>query len=548
MGIVTVGDCRDFEALLNLLPVGIGIAGDPQCKRIRANPTLAGWLGIALDANASLSTGESEQPVTSRVYRDGREIPAEELPMQVAAAEGRELRDVEVDLVRSDGTILRLLEYAAPLYDEQGQVRGSIGIMVDITRRKTLEAERERLLAEVRAESAEQLRALHEMDRAILGAQSPAEVAQIAVRSVRSVIGCSRSSVVLFEEEARAVQILAVESDGSSQVSAGACLPLDGYRELERRIEGRAGTPDDVQGIPSLEPLAAAVRAAGVHALRIVPLQAGGKQIGNLHLWANQSDTFTPQQLAYAAQVADSLAVAIVQARLSGQVSRDRQQLQGFTRRLVEAQEQERRYIAHELHDEAGQMLTSLQISLGLLERECQRTALHLAEPVQDIKRSVDDVQTGLHQLSRNLRPASLDTLGLVPALRQHVRSFAQQTGLSIEFVPVRLGPDRLPLEIETTLYRVVQEALTNVARHAGASRADVILKQRSNHIMAIIEDDGQGFDLQEGLASGRLGLLGMRERVEMLGGRFSIESRIGHGTTVFVDTPISPGGEGQSA
>jgi signal transduction histidine kinase len=145
----------------------------------------------------------------------------------------------------------------------------------------------------------------------------------------------------------------------------------------------------------------------------------------------------------------------------------------------------------------------------------------------------------GLHRLSHNLRPASLDRLGLLPAIRQHIHYFEQETGVKVEFVPVRMDYGRLPPELETTLYRVMQEALTNIARHARASRARVVLKRRADRAMVIVEDNGAGFDLEAAQQSGRLGLLGMRERAELLGGRLTLESAPGRGTKVFAEIPV---------
>ena len=228
-----------------------------------------------------------------------------------------------------------------------------------------------------------------------------------------------------------------------------------------------------------------------------------------------------------------------------------REQLRVYARRLVEEIENERRTIARELHDEAGQSLTAMMMRLGLLEREARHSAEHMVEPIRELKETTDGVMEGLHRLSRNLRPASLDQLGLVAALRQHIQSFEQQTSVKVTFAPVHFDSayERLPEEVETTVYRVVQEALTNVARYAHARQAAVILKRKPDRIVAIVEDNGVGFDVIEAGECGRLGLVGMRERAELIGGRFTIESTIGQGTTVFLEIPTAPragGDEGE--
>jgi PAS domain S-box-containing protein len=213
------------------------------------------------------------------------------------------------------------------------------------------------------------------------------------------------------------------------------------------------------------------------------------------------------------------------------------EQLRVLSQRLVQVQEDERRAIARELHDEAGQALTALKVGLELLERDAGRPASVVARS-RELNNTVDQVMENLHRLSMNLRPASLDRVGLVPALAQYIESFRQMNGLPVEFLPVGLDGAHLSPDVEITLYRVVQEALTNVVRHAQATRVSIVLQRKLGVVAGIIEDNGQGFDVDLALQGGRLGLFGMQERAEMLGGRLVVESTIGQGTTVFVELP----------
>jgi signal transduction histidine kinase len=149
-----------------------------------------------------------------------------------------------------------------------------------------------------------------------------------------------------------------------------------------------------------------------------------------------------------------------------------------------------------------------------------------------------------IHQLSWELRPSALDHLGLVVALEHFIREWATRPGPKIDFHARGFDGDRLPDHFEIALYRVVQEAITNIMKHASATQASVILERLPDKARAIIEDNGRGFDidtvLHRGEAVGRLGLLGMQERVELVGGRLDIESTAGTGTTVFVEIPVS--------
>ena len=216
-----------------------------------------------------------------------------------------------------------------------------------------------------------------------------------------------------------------------------------------------------------------------------------------------------------------------------------REELQGLSRRLVESLEDERRSIARELHDEAGQALTVLALGVGSLEKEFQFSpGVH--NRISELKRQISDVQEGLHRLAANLRPVSLDRLGLVPALQQYVEDFGRQSGLPIQFVSAGGEPQHLPGDAKTALYRIAQEALTNVVRHAKANRAGVILELRDESVLLIIEDDGVGFDVGEAVQRRRLGLTGIRERAETMRGQVSVESAPGAGTTLFVRVPLS--------
>jgi PAS domain S-box-containing protein len=268
-----------------------------------------------------------------------------------------------------------------------------------------------------------------------------------------------------------------------------------------------------------------------------VPLVASGEVIGLCSMNKAQPGYFTQEHQDLAESLAAQAAIAIQNARLFEQIRIGRERLQTLSRRLVEVQETERRHIARELHDQAGQSLASLMVGLRLLEERANQGEV-VAGHVAELKTMADGVLESLHQLASDLRPASLDHLGLVEALRQHVQAFGRQHNLMVQFEAVGLDSRRLAPDQETALFRIVQEALTNVVRHAQATRADVLLERHGNRVIAIVEDDGLGFDPQLATHSGRLGLLGMRERAEMLNGTLAVESSPGAGTTLFVEVP----------
>jgi len=236
---------------------------------------------------------------------------------------------------------------------------------------------------------------------------------------------------------------------------------------------------------------------------------------------------------------ANLAAVAIQNTRLIEEVRRANRQLHALSQRLIKAQEEERLHLSRELHDEFGQLLAALTVQLGLLERDAGQQEV-VRDRIRGLKQAAREIQDQLHRLAIRLRPASLDHLGLVRALEQYVQEFRRQYHIDVEFEAVGMQDARLPEEVETAIFRIVQESLTNVVLHARATHVDVLLSLRDNHIVAMIEDDGVGFSPTSAAMEGHLGIFGMRERVEMLGGRFILESAPGKGTTVSVEVPLN--------
>ncbi len=268
-----------------------------------------------------------------------------------------------------------------------------------------------------------------------------------------------------------------------------------------------------------------------------VPLMVQNEVIGCLTLNNQEAIAYDQIEAALAQAFANQAAVAIHNAQLFEQVRVGHKQLQSLSHRLVQIQELERRHIARELHDEAGQALTSLMVGLRLLEREVNDPDL-VIDRVIELKRTTNNVLENLHRLAMDLRPASLDHLGLIAALRQYIESFNHQHNLNTQFEVVGLDDKRLASTVETNLYRIVQEALTNVVKHAQASRVDVLLERRGDQVVTIVEDNGIGFDIETADQNRHLGLLGMQERAEMLDGTLVIESIINTSTTLYVEIP----------
>lgn len=230
--------------------------------------------------------------------------------------------------------------------------------------------------------------------------------------------------------------------------------------------------------------------------------------------------------------------------QMTGELSRMdeiRAERESLRRQLIEgmisAQEEERKRIARELHDSTSQSLTSLKVGLRSLEDRCESPELH--EQIDDLRSVLDSTLSEVHNLAVQLRPLALDDLGLEAGLRNYIDEWRCRHQVHLD-ATIYLLPERLPEAVEVALYRIVQEALTNVARHAQASAVSVLVEQRADQVIAVIEDDGVGFERHGSHPRPHLGLIGIRERAELLGGSLTVETAPGKGTSLFIRIPLS--------
>jgi two-component system, NarL family, sensor histidine kinase DevS len=294
-------------------------------------------------------------------------------------------------------------------------------------------------------------------------------------------------------------------------------------RVLERRQSERA---DSVLDDPDVDH--EAMRLLGARSGLWVPLIVRGRAIGVLaaHDKLGADLRFTDTDLRLAETFATRAALAV---DLSERIAQD------ALRRVVEAQELERRRLARELHDETGQALTSILLGLKALEERTGDEASRAA--TEELRSLVVSTLQDVRRLAVELRPTALDDFGLVAALERLTASFAEQTGISVDF-QTALADERLPEEVETALYRIVQESLTNVVKHARARRVSILLARKEGSVKAVVEDDGRGFDPAEQAGDG-FGLVGMSERLALLGGRLEVESDADAGTTIAAEVPV---------
>lgn len=269
----------------------------------------------------------------------------------------------------------------------------------------------------------------------------------------------------------------------------------------------------------------------------IFPLLFSNQLIGSLRLISKQKEFFSTDNQLLIQSYANLAAVAIQNALLFDELKRSNKQLHGLSQRLMKAQEEERLHLSRELHDESGQLLTALTVQLGLLDRTLDHPEA-MREKIEELKTTANEIQENLHQLAVNLRPASLDHIGLVTTLRQFITEFNRQYHFSVDFEAVGMEGRRFPGDVETTVFRIVQESLTNVILHSQANHVEVLINLLNGNVILVVEDDGIGFIPTTTGTEDHLGLFGMRERVEMLGGNFLIESTPGKGTTIKAEIP----------
>jgi signal transduction histidine kinase len=367
-----------------------------------------------------------------------------------------------------------------------------------------------------------QLESLNEIGNALASELELEPLLALVARRLRELVD-ARIVMIALPDAENSLRVTAADGAGTYGL-VGMTLEVDGSKAGRVLERARSERVDAILEDPEIDQQAA--RRLGVHSGIYVPLLVQGRAIGVLiaHDKNDSDPRFQDDDVRLAETLAARAAIAV---DLSERVGRD------AVRRVVAAQELERKRLARELHDETGQALTSVLLGLKTVEdaddvREMRKAAAKVRELVvgtlQDVRR-----------LAVELRPKALDDFGLEAALERLADMFREQTGIGVE-VEARTG-DRLPAEVETALYRIVQEALTNVVKHAHAKRVSIVVTRKARTVAALIEDDGRGFE-PDGEGDG-LGLIGMRERVSLLGGRLAVETATGAGTTVVAEVPL---------
>lgn len=447
---------------------------------------------------------------------------------------------------RKDASLYVEEQTITPVRDESGQSSHFIAIKQDVTERKLMYAQLEesnRELTAISNSERQQRKFAETLSQASIALSQTLDIQHVMetlLDYIQLILPVNTAFLILSEGEdhyrIRCVRASQTQSQASALLNQS--IDLLNNPVIKPFFERQTSTLiHDSHALERWEPPS---ELAAMRTWLGIPLITAGNPIGMVVSASVQADSFSEKQVQLAEAVVGQATVALQNAWLFEQVRSGRQRLQLLSRHLVEMQENERKYIARELHDETSQALTSLKMRLRSIEQLANRQPTVVQE-VAELKTLTDEILESLHRLAMNLRPASLDHLGLVQALTSLVESTGQRSGLTARFKS--LGVDqrnRLTEEMEASIYRIIQESLTNITRHASATHADVILNWQDDKIMVIVEDDGVGMDLSTARASGRLGLVGMQERAEMLGGSLLIESTPNAGTTLVVEIPYA--------
>jgi len=386
------------------------------------------------------------------------------------------------------------------------------------------------------------LEILHQIDQAILAPESSDQIAAAALDGLRDLLGPEvRANVVLVDGDSEHATILASSVPDDPLFPMGSQVPQEDFQAIWSMREDGYVRVGDLAATPAPQRIIEHLTASGIRSLLFIPMLVQNELLGTLNLGSKAANAFQPQHEQIVRQVAEALALAISQARLSAEVRLARERLAKLSGRLIELQEIERQRISRELHDQIGQSLVAVKLQLQSMPAVSERDLLvvRLRESIALVERTIRQVR----DMSLDLRPSLLDDLGLVATLRWYVDRQARWAGVTSRFVsnPAEVV---VPADIEVVAFRIAQEAITNALHHAQANEVCVCLERQDSQLELRVQDDGSGFDvgmlLEDSDVGQSLGLLGMQERAQLAGGRLEIESVPGQGTMVVALFPLT--------
>jgi len=452
---------------------------------------------------------------------------------------GMLLSNYEIPLLTKDGNERWITWTYTNVEDKAGNVVAIVGTGIDLTELRQMQRTLERRNRE--------LQALVEAGQLLSGTLDLDEVLDRVLDVVKKQLNMASVSFSSYDPATQTFEIRAQRyDDPAHQVGRiGERRARDQHPYSSRALDtGQLVYEPDLWNAPHISrEKQDEARVLNIRSVVEVPLIAKGRPVGVLHLRSFETPCFfIEEELAFARAIAPAAAAAIDNAQLYGQVNAARARAEVLAGRVVQAQEEERRRIARELHDEVGQLLTGAKLSQEMLVADMPAGLADSRERAFENVGLIDETMDVVRKLSLDLRPAALDELGLSAALEWHIERYQHQTGLQVTLRRESL-PRQLPDPLATAVYRIIQEALTNVARHASARSVVVEVACDDRSLCVQVVDDGYGFDaaavLRTGPVEGHFGLAGLQERATLLGGEARIESTPGQGTRIAVELPL---------
>jgi PAS domain S-box-containing protein len=442
---------------------------------------------------------------------------------------------VDVQMRKRSGETFHARLYLSLLKDQAGRPVGMLGYSIDDTERVRA---RDALAA-----TARRLAMLHALDRRILANRSPEAIADAALRGLHTLVPFTGGDILVLEADRGEARVLSAWASGGRVSVRQELFPMARLGELEAVRKGEIELVPDTEDRPDAPAPCPALPEGWVRAILRAPLLAHGELLGLLNLGSDRPGAFTTEHVAAARDVARLVAIGVRQARLLGELELRREQLQRLARELLRTQEEQRLRVARTLHEDTAQVISALKMTLNLMELDIPEELPGLKKRARDAAGALDDLVRRTRLLAYGLRPLALDTVGLDTALEGLCRQFSAESGVPASY---RGDGSRLPEPadpIPVTLYRLLQEALENVRRHAQAGEVRVALQRERGEVVLTVEDDGKGFDM--GLALSREdqepghGLSGLRELFRLLDGELTVESRPGGGSTLIARLPV---------
>lgn len=508
---------RRFRHLLETAQEGVWIV-DAAANTTLVNPKMVNILGYATEEMIGRSLFEFMEPGSAKRCR----CVLERWRHGVSECH-------EYELQRKDGYIIYALVTAVPLLDGGGGLTGGVALVTDITESKRVE---KALLLRTH-----QLEAVRSVGEEIARELDLTSLLTLIHKRVGQLVGATGGGVWLWDERTQALVChISARADerekGTRQALGEGIIGLVAERRQGMIVNDYRHWPQAVPAVLLRNTLTASLAE---------PLLFHERLVGVICLDNRDMDrSFTEQDGEILRLFAPQAAVAIVNAQLFEEVRASRKRIEALSFRQLEIQENERRALARDLHDEIGQLLTGIRWTLetaSASEPEGREARVREAQTV------VQELLGRVRSLSLDLRPALLDDMGLLPALLWHFERYTTRTQVHVAFTHDGLSERPCPPAVETAAYRIIQEALTNVARHAHVPLVQVKAWIEAGHLFVRIDDQGDGFDPEEVTEPGvSNGLLGMQERASLLGGRVTVEAIPGTGTEVLVELPLHQG------